>query len=85
LLAGILNKRVVTLETQEGSATAPRCWRWRGQAEYASVPEVCRAAIRETESVSPSAAEAAFYEKGHRVYQALYPALKPIYAQIAEL
>jgi hypothetical protein len=24
-------------------------------------------------------------EKGHRVYQALYPALKPIYRQIAAL
>jgi xylulokinase len=85
LLAGILNKRVVTLETQEGSAYGAALLALAGTGEYASVPEVCRAAIRETESVSPSAAEAAFYEKGHRVYQALYPALKPIYAQIAEL
>jgi len=43
---------------------------------------VCRAAIRETDSVSASAADRAFYEKGHRIYAALYPALRPVYAQI---
>jgi xylulokinase len=85
LLAGILNKRVVTLETQEGSAYGAALLALAGTGEYASVPEVCRAAIRETESVSPSAAAVAFYEKAHRVYQALYPALKPIYGQIAGL
>ena len=54
-----------------------------GAGEYSSVPEVCRAAIRETDSVPPCAPEAAFYEKAHKTYQALYPALKPIYARIA--
>jgi xylulokinase len=85
LLANILNKRVVTLETQEGSAYGAALLALAGTGEYASVPEVCRAAIRETESVSPSAASVAFYERAHRVYQALYPALKPIYGQIAGL
>jgi len=42
-------------------------------------------AIRETESVSPETAAAAFYAKAHRVYQAAYPALKPIFGQIAAL
>ena len=85
LLAGILNKRVVTLETHEGSAYGAALLALAGTGEYASVPEVCRAAIRETESVSPSAADVAFYEKAYRVYQALYPALKPIYGRIAGL
>src|SRR5271157_5329749 len=85
LLAGILNKRVVTLETQEGSAYGAALLALAGTGEYASVPEVCRAAIRETESVSLAAGDVAFYEKGHRVYQALYPALKPIFGQIAGL
>jgi len=85
LLADTLNKRVATLETQEGSAYGAALLALVGTGEYASVPEVCRAAIRETGSVSPSAGDAAFYEKGHRVYQALYPALKPIYGRIAGL
>jgi len=85
LLAGILNKRVVTLETQEGSAYGAALLALVGTGEYGSVPEVCRAAIRETESVAPNTADAAFYEKGHSVYQALYPALKTIYGRIAGL
>jgi xylulokinase len=85
LLAGTLNKRVVTLEAQEGSAYGAALLALVGTGEYASVPEVCRAAIHETESVSPSSGDVAFYEKAHRVYQALYPALKPIYGQIAGL
>jgi xylulokinase len=85
LLAGILNKRVVTLETQEGSAYGAALLALAGTGAYASVPEVCRAAIRQTESVSPGAAEAAFYAKAHRIYQSIYPALRPICAQIAGL
>jgi xylulokinase len=85
LLAGILNQRVVTLQTQEGSAYGAALLALAGTGEYGSVPEVCRATIRETDSVSAAEPDRAFYEKGHRVYQALYPALKPIYEQIAGL
>ena len=56
-----------------------------GTGVYGSVPEACRAAIRETASVSPIAADAAFYEKAHRIYQSLYPALQPACAAIAHL
>jgi xylulokinase len=85
LLASILNKRVVTLETQEGSAYGAALLALAGSGEYASTQEVCRAAIRETDSVSPNAADAALYERGHKVYQSLYPALKPVYREIAAL
>ena len=83
LLASILNKRVVTLETQEGSAYGAALLALAGTGEYASVPEVCRAAIRETDSTPPCAPDAAFYEKAHRTYCALYPALKPLYGMMA--
>ncbi|HTP36258.1 MAG TPA: xylulokinase [Candidatus Acidoferrales bacterium] len=85
LLAGILHKRVVTLETQEGSAYGAALLALVGTGAFSNVPEVCRAAVRETDSISPDAGEAAFYEKAHRVYQAMYPALKPICQQIAAL
>ena len=85
LLAAILNRRVVTLETQEGSAYGAALLALAGTGAYTSVPEVCRAAIRETASVSPDAADAAFYGKAHRIYQSLYPALKPACAAIAGL
>ena len=83
LLAGILNKRVVTLETQEGSAYGAALLALAGQ--YSSVPEMCKVAIKETESVTPNKADAAFYAKAHRAYQSMYPALKPICAEIARL
>src|SRR5512140_850310 len=74
LLAGILNKRVVTLATQEGSAYGAALLAL--SSEYESVPETGKVAIRETDSVAPDPAQAAFYAKAHRVYQSLYPALK---------
>jgi xylulokinase len=85
LLASVLNRRVVTLETQEGSAYGAALIALAGSGEYASIQELCRAAIHETEAVAPSAPEADFYAKGHRVYQAFYPALAPIYRQISML
>ena len=85
VLADIFDKRVVTLETQEGSAYGAALLALAGTGESGDVLEVCRAAVRETESVSPRPVEAAFYRQAHRVYQALYPALKPIYRQIAAL
>jgi xylulokinase len=83
LLAGILDKRVVTLETQEGSAYGAALLALAG--EYGSVPEVCKVAIKETDAVSPAAGEAEFYAKAHRIYQELYPALKGICGEIAAL
>jgi xylulokinase len=85
LLAGILDKRVVTLETQEGSAYGAALLALAGTGAYASVPDVCAAAISERDSVSPSPSDAAFYGKAHRIYQALYPALKPIYERICSM
>jgi xylulokinase len=85
LLASVLNKKVVTLATQEGSAYGAALLALAGTGVYGSVPEVCRAAIREMDSVAPGAPDAAFYGKAHKTYQALYPALKPIYQQIAEM
>jgi xylulokinase len=78
-----MNKRVVTLATQEGSAYGAALLALA--SKYGSVPEVCRAAIREVESCQPRAAEAAAYARGHRVYRSLYPALKPAYQEMAAL
>ena len=85
LLASILNKRVATLETQEGSAYGAALLALVGSGEYANVPEVCRIAVKETDSVAPDAGASSYYNKAHKVYAALYPALRPIYSQIAEL
>jgi xylulokinase len=82
LLASILNRRVVTLETQEGSAYGAALLALAGSGEYGSISEACRVAIRETESVSPCAADNPVYTKGHAMYQSLYPALRPIFREL---
>ncbi|HUI56824.1 MAG TPA: xylulokinase [Bryobacteraceae bacterium] len=85
LLADILRKRIVTLETQEGSAYGAALLALVGTRQYGSVQEVCQKAIRETESVAPREVEAAICDKGYAVYRALYPALRPIFERIAEI
>lgn len=78
-LSDALGKRVATLQSQEGSAYGAALLALVGAGAYASVPEVCRAVIREVETIEPREAESAFYAREHKVYQSLYPALKPIY------
>jgi xylulokinase len=83
LLAAILGKRVVTLETQEGSAYGAALLALAGTGEFGSVPEVCHAAIRETASVEAPAEDVAYYRRAHQIYQSLYPALKSAFTAIA--
>ncbi len=82
MLADIFDKRVVVLETQEGSAYGAALLALTGTGAYASVLEACLAAIREVDSVSPDAQTAAIYRRGHEIYKALYPALKPLYPKM---
>ena len=56
-----------------------------GTGAYASVPEVCRSVIRETGSVTPRGWESEFYQNGHGVYRAIYPALEPVTQMISHL
>jgi xylulokinase len=85
LLADIFGKKVVTLETQEGSAYGAALLALVGTGAYASVPEVCKAAIREVDSVGPRPHQSQLYSRGHEVYRQLYPTLKPIYRLIQNL
>jgi xylulokinase len=84
VLASVFGKRVVQLETQEGSAYGAALLALAGSGAFASVPEVCAAVIREVDAVNPGP-EAPFYARAHRVYQGLYPALAPSFRRIAEL
>jgi xylulokinase len=82
LMADILSKRVVTLDSQEGSAYGAALLAVTGTGVYGTVEECCRVAIHEAAEVRPHAARAEAYAKLHSVYQAIYPALKPVYGQL---
>jgi xylulokinase len=83
ILADVFAKPVATLESQEGSAYGAALLALAGTGEYASVPEVCAAAIREKDAVMPRPLESAAYAKAHGTYQELYAALRPIFSRLS--
>jgi xylulokinase len=83
ILADILNKPTVTVETQEGSAYGAALLAMTGTGVFGSVVEACRATVREVETVEPRKAEAAVYAELYQIYRDIYPALKPIYNRMA--
>ena len=74
MLADIFDKRVVSLETQEGSAYGAALLAMPGP-----VVKTCKRAIREVDSVEPRPAEAKQYAEKHAIYKSLYPALHEFY------
>lgn len=78
MFADVFGKPVAILETEEGSAYGAALLSMVGTGQFASVLDVCRKAIRETASLEPRSVEAGFYAQGHKIYQALYPALKVV-------
>ncbi len=85
VLADVFHKRVITLETQEGSAFGAALLAMAGTGAFASVQEACRATVREVGSVEPRAHESKIYKRGYEVYTALYPSLRPLYGLIEGL
>jgi xylulokinase len=85
LFADILNQRVTTLETQEGSAFGAALLAMIGTGEYANAQEVCRTAVHEVSAKEPEPKAVEFYERHYQIYRSLYPALKSSFGTIAGL
>jgi xylulokinase len=83
MLANVFDKRVVTLETQEGSAYGAALLALVGTGVYSSVPEICKAVVREVDSISPQPEAAEVYAAGHPIYKSLYPALQAFFGKAA--
>lgn len=80
MFADVFNKRVVTLETQEGSAYGAALLALAD--EYGSLADLCRTAVREMSTLLPEPTTSGLYRRSHRTYQSIYPALKPIYPNL---
>jgi xylulokinase len=85
LFADIFNRRVVSLETQEGSAFGAALLALVGTGEYKSAREACAAVIKEVEVKDPDASCASFYERAYALYRSLYPALRQSFQDISRL
>lgn len=75
ILADVFARPVSVLASQEGSAYGAALLAMAGSGAYASVEEACSQAVREISTAAPSA-NRDIYASGHRVYRALYPAMK---------
>lgn len=78
-MADVLNKKITMLASQEGSAYGAALLAIVGTGGYGSVQECCRAVIQEVDELHPNPEAASHYAKLHKVFQAIYPALKPVY------
>jgi xylulokinase len=78
MFADVFSRPVATLETEEGSAYGAALLSMVGTGQYLSARDVCSVVIRETASLHPRAADVDIYTRGHKMYQALYPAVKVI-------
>ena len=79
VLTDIFNKRVATLETQEGSALGAALLAAVGTGQFANVEEACEQALHEASSIDPDPQAVTVYETRYETYQALYHALKPLF------
>ncbi|HYP06239.1 MAG TPA: xylulokinase [Bryobacteraceae bacterium] len=81
-MADVLNKRITTLASQEGSAYGAALLAAVGTGAYKTVEECCSVAIREVEQVLPEPRNASQYAKLHKVFQSIYPALEPVFGRL---
>ena len=83
VLAGVFNRPIATLETQEGSAYGAALLGMVGGGHFGSVTEACQAAIRESGRLDPDTGMTGVYQKSYPVFRGLYPVLKQTFQQIS--
>ena len=77
MFADVFGKRVVTLESQEGSAYGAALLGMVATGAFGSLSEACAATIREVDVIEPGT-DRSIHAHGYKTYQALYPALKGV-------
>lgn len=82
ILAGVFQKPIATLQTQEGSAYGAALLAMAGTAEYGSVEEACRALVVENRRTPPDPSLIEAYEQPYRLFRDLYPALEGVFPRM---
>jgi len=82
ILADVFAKPVVSLASQEGSASGAALLAMVGTGEFTTVPEACQATVRVTETLEPGDVDTRIYSDAYRTYCALYPALQPLFPRM---
>ncbi len=82
IIANVLNIKVDIPVAEEGPAYGGAMLAAVACKEYASVEEIASALIHVVDTVEPDPEIAAKYEKKYTQFQAIYPALKPVFEVI---
>jgi xylulokinase len=85
ILADTFNAELVTVNTTEGAAYGAALLAGVGAGAWSNSEEACDKTVHLTGSTKPVAQGAEFYEKAYGLYRRLYPALKDISHDIADL
>jgi xylulokinase len=84
ILANVLNVKVDKINSEEGPAFGAAILAAVGCGEYPSVVEAAGKLIQVTETTEPEAETVSLYDKKYFVFKDIYPALKPVYDQMAK-
>jgi xylulokinase len=76
---------VATINTSEGAAYGAALLAGVGVGAWSTVPEACRAAIRQREELRPQRPAAKVYDRAHVLFRRLYVQLKSLNAELGEL
>ena len=82
--ADVFNTELVTITVDEGPAFGVALLAGVGAGIFKTVQEACEKTIRLKDRTQPTAANVATYELFYRTYRSLYPALKPLFADLAK-
>jgi xylulokinase len=82
ILASVLEAELVTVNTSEGAAYGAALLAGVGAGAWPDIPTACRACVKITGSTLPQPSEMAAYRQAYALYQELYPALRPTFAEM---
>ncbi|MBR4760855.1 MAG: xylulokinase [Lachnospiraceae bacterium] len=82
MIANIMNLDVEVIESEEGPALGGAMLAAVANGEYDSVEAAAAAIVKVVDTVHPEAELVEKYEAKYQQFKAIYPALKPVYAQI---
>ncbi len=84
IIANVLNIRLDKVKTEQGPGYGGAILAMIGTGRFANADEACSELIEISSSVYPEKELAALYDKKYEKFKKLYPALKPVFAQLAK-
>ena len=82
MFANILNVKLDILESEQGPGMGGAMLAMVASGAYGSVQEVCDALVKVVDTVEPKEELVALYEERYQQFRKIYPALKPVFAEI---